>query len=150
MARIKAPGTLTAVLVLLATVSASQGQSPDRVSVFPAEVALRGADRVQQLVVTGHYAPDGLRDLTDRALFQIADPRIVKVADGGLLVPLANGTTDVACACEGKSARVAVTVSGMDREQPINFANEIVPLFSKLGCNAGACHGPAMAGSRSR
>ena len=34
-----------------------------------------------------------------------------------------------------------MTVEGADREQPINFTNEIVPLFSKLGCNSGACHG---------
>src|SRR5262249_31941189 len=30
-----------------------------------------------------------------------------------------------------------------DQSQPINFTNEIVPIFSKLGCNAGACHGKA-------
>ncbi len=28
-------------------------------------------------------------------------------------------------------------------EQPINFSNDIVPIFTKLGCNAGACHGKA-------
>ena len=26
-------------------------------------------------------------------------------------------------------------------ERPINFANQIVPIFTKAGCNAGGCHG---------
>jgi hypothetical protein len=35
------------------------------------------------------------------------------------------------------------TVQGAEQTQAINFANDIVPIFSKLGCNAGACHGKA-------
>src|SRR4030095_15026750 len=27
------------------------------------------------------------------------------------------------------------------RPPPINFPNEIVPIFSKYGCNSGGCHG---------
>ena len=29
----------------------------------------------------------------------------------------------------------------MDANLPINFANQIVPIFTKLGCNSGGCHG---------
>ena len=29
----------------------------------------------------------------------------------------------------------------MDQPIPISFANHVVPIFSKLGCNGGGCHG---------
>src|SRR6266700_2107351 len=29
----------------------------------------------------------------------------------------------------------------MDTQLPINFPNQIVPIFTKLGCNSGRCHG---------
>ncbi len=29
----------------------------------------------------------------------------------------------------------------MDTDLPINFTNQIVPIFTKLGCNSGGCHG---------
>src|SRR5438874_12240937 len=29
----------------------------------------------------------------------------------------------------------------MDFDLPINFANQVVPVFTKLVCNAGGCHG---------
>src|SRR5690349_14814546 len=30
-----------------------------------------------------------------------------------------------------------------DANEPVHFANDIVPIFTKLGCNSGACHGKA-------
>src|ERR1700758_896207 len=38
-------------------------------------------------------------------------------------------------------ALLAIAVRADDR--PINFANDIVPIFTKAGCNAGGCHGKA-------
>ena len=34
-----------------------------------------------------------------------------------------------------------VVLRGTDPKQPINFANQIVPIFTKTGCNGGGCHG---------
>jgi hypothetical protein len=112
-------------------------------SVLPEKVTLRGADQVQQLVVTGHFANDGLADLTTRAVWRAADPAVAGLEPGGLLVARGNGRTEVTVEVQGKTVKIPVTVEGTEREQPIHFANEIVPLFSKLGCNAGACHGKA-------
>src|SRR5262249_17160106 len=39
--------------------------------------------------------------------------------------------------------RVAVRVSGFSTGRAIDFRTEIVPLLSRLGCNAGGCHGKA-------
>ncbi|MBL8796258.1 MAG: DUF1553 domain-containing protein [Planctomycetia bacterium] len=112
-------------------------------STSPEKAVLRGADQVQQVLVTGHYANGGVRDLTAQAQFASADPRVVRVEQRGLLAAVGNGTTEVTAEVQGQRTRLRVTVAGTDREQPINFANEIVPIFSKLGCNAGACHGKA-------
>lgn len=112
-------------------------------AVLPDRVVLRGADQVQQLVITGTFANGGLADLTGQAAWRVANPRVVRLEAGGLLVASANGSTEVSAEVQGKSVTIAVTVDGADRDQPINFANEIVPIFSKLGCNAGTCHGKA-------
>src|SRR5205085_9006640 len=40
-----------------------------------------------------------------------------------------------------KTAKATVTVESMDENLPINFPNQIVPIFTKLGCNSGGCHG---------
>jgi hypothetical protein len=125
---------------LLSGVGAGELKS---LSTFPEKAALRGAGQVQQLVVTGHYANGGVRDLTAQASFASADPKVVRVEGAGLLVSVGNGLAAVTAEVQGKSVKLGITVAEAEHEQPIHFANEIVPIFSKLGCNAGACHGKA-------
>ncbi|HLQ43998.1 MAG TPA: DUF1549 and DUF1553 domain-containing protein, partial [Planctomycetaceae bacterium] len=36
-----------------------------------------------------------------------------------------------------------IHVEGLEKQIPINFKNQIVPIFTKLGCNSGGCHGKA-------
>ena len=38
---------------------------------------------------------------------------------------------------------VAAAFVRAGEDRPINFANQIVPIFTKAGCNAGGCHGKA-------
>ena len=105
------------------------------------EVLLRGAGQLQQLVITGHYANGGIRDLTRQVKFRALEPQLVSVDAHGLLAATKNGTTEVIAEFQGIQVKVSITVEDAHREQPINFTNEIVPIFSKLGCNSGACHG---------
>src|SRR5204863_8933924 len=41
----------------------------------------------------------------------------------------------------GAAASLPIVVSNLKADPTINFANEIVPIFTKSGCNSGGCHG---------
>src|ERR1700691_4583771 len=43
----------------------------------------------------------------------------------------------------GGAGSLPVKVEGAGQNRPINFANQIVPIFTKTGCNSGGCHGKA-------
>src|SRR5437667_6939687 len=43
----------------------------------------------------------------------------------------------------GMTAEFAIRVEEFAHQRPINFKNQIVPIFTKLGCNSGGCHGKA-------
>ena len=105
------------------------------------KVVLRGAGQLQQLVITGHHANGGIRDVTRLVRYRVLNPQVATVNARGSVTSLSNGATDIVAEMAGKSVTIGVAVDGADREQPINFTNEIVPIFSKLGCNSGACHG---------
>src|SRR6186997_862952 len=38
---------------------------------------------------------------------------------------------------------LAVAFVARADDRPLNFANDIVPIFTKAGCNSGGCHGKA-------
>ena len=43
----------------------------------------------------------------------------------------------------GKTVAVPVTVSGAKTRARVDFVHDVAPVLSKLGCNAGTCHGSA-------
>ena len=113
---------------------------PTRIEVFPKQFTLLGPREQIQFVVTGFYADGGIRDLTTVAEFQVTNPAIAKV-ERAVGTPVANGSTDVLVKVGGQEASVQLTVANHDKPQPISFLNGTLAALSKLGCNAGACHG---------
>lgn len=107
-------------------------------------VLLRGRDARQQLYVTGHYSSGQLRDLTGQVTYTSEPEGIVAVDATGLVTPLADGQAKIRVRGPGGlSAELPLQVEGVARQMPINFTNQIVPIFTKLGCNSGGCHGKA-------
>lgn len=111
------------------------------VAVQPPKLAIRGADDAPQLVVTGTVSAAKVVDLTGSAAYSVSDPKIARVAADGRVYPLANGTAEVTVSAGGHAVKVPLTVTSMEAPLPINFANQIEPVLTKLGCNAGGCHG---------
>jgi hypothetical protein len=113
-----------------------------KVSAYPAGLRIRGIEDAPQLVVTGETAAGRQIDLTDAAKYAVADPKVARVDPAtGRVFPLANGSTTITATAHGQSAQVALTVTGTESAQPINFPNQISPILTKLSCNSGGCHG---------
>lgn len=108
----------------------------------PGPIVLQGPNDRAQLVVVGKYSSGQLHDLTRDVTFRAGQPGIVQIDSEGFLIPQADGQVEIiATAADGKSATVQCVVEKLGAPRPINFANEIVPIFTKAGCNTGGCHG---------
>ncbi|MCZ6793749.1 MAG: DUF1549 and DUF1553 domain-containing protein [Planctomycetota bacterium] len=114
----------------------------------PGELApgglLRGADARFQLVVTGREVTGTLRDLTHLVRYESEPEGVVEIAADGLVTPVGNGRVKVVARLEGVenvAAETLLEVTDFGRELPVNFPNQVVPIFTKLGCNGGGCHG---------
>jgi hypothetical protein len=107
-------------------------------------LALAGRDARRQLLVTGNYSSGQSRDVTRAVTYTVEPASIAKVDASGLVLPLAEGQAAVtAKAVSGQTATVKVNVANLVADLPINFPNQIVPVFTKLSCNSGGCHGKA-------
>lgn len=106
--------------------------------------ALRGQDARQQLVVTGKDAAGAERDLTSDVQYQAEPVDIVEISPTGLIRPLREGEAKIrVLGPQGLTAEANLAVTHIAHELQINFPNQIVPIFTKLGCNGGGCHGKA-------
>ncbi len=112
-----------------------------------AEFTLRSSDARYQLLVSQSTAsasnrPGPILDLTRTARFQCQPEGIVAIDVDGLVTPMQNGTTTVVALFEDRaSVAMQIHVAMTDGDAPINFPNQIVPIFTKFGCNGGGCHG---------
>lgn len=106
------------------------------------DIVLRGPNDRAQLLVTGQYSSGQAHDLTHTVKYQVSVPNIVRIDSDGFVTPLADGEVVITAAGpDGKSAVLKCRVEQFASPRPINFANEIVPIFTKAGCNGGGCHG---------
>lgn len=112
-------------------------------AVYPTNLTIKGMDDAAQLVVTATLKDGRLQDLSGDVEYSIADGKTARVLQSGRVVPLANGSTNLVAKFGDKSVTVPVTVKHADENLPINFPNQVVPIFTKLGCNSGGCHGKA-------
>ena len=104
---------------------------------------LHGPDSRRQLLVTGQYSSGQQHDLTSKTTFTVTPTNVLTVGADGFVTPIGEGKAIVTAAAAGKTGTLELTVERFGEELPINFANQIVPVFTKLGCNTGGCHGKA-------
>jgi hypothetical protein len=111
--------------------------------VQPTKLALKGGDDAAQLVITAGLAGGRLQDLSADVKYESTDEKVVRVNAAGRVVPVGNGAAELKIAYGDKTLIVPVTAESCDVNLPINFGNQVVPIFTKLGCNSGGCHGKA-------
>jgi hypothetical protein len=109
------------------------------VRVAPPAVTLHGNFARAQLLVTAG-AGERADDLTGTATYRTSDPKVVTVNPGGRLLAAGNGSATVTVTAGGATKSVPVTVSGVSDKPAVGFVEHVMPVLSKAGCNAGACH----------
>jgi hypothetical protein len=114
----------------------------EKLIVFPPEIQLSSARDYQSFVAQLIYANGLTADVTGQVQVEIEQPDIVRL-DGSIFRPSADGETTARFSVEEFSLRVPVKITNALRHPSISFQNDVMPVFSKAGCNAGSCHGAA-------
>lgn len=108
----------------------------------PGPLQLVGSEARKQLIVTGAFPAGKFADLTRSVQYHVVPVGIVEIDHTGMATPLADGKAQItANVPNGKSATLEIEVANWGHDLPVNFPNQVVPVFTKLTCNGGGCHG---------
>ncbi len=103
-------------------------------------LVLNSQDARQQMLATTEEG----RDVSRAVAWSSEPPGVVSVDRDGRVSPVRDGEAAVvAKTADGAEARFPVQVIHASQPAPVHFANQIVPIFTKNGCNGGGCHGKA-------
>ena len=114
---------------------------PAAVAVSPAAIDIRHHRHPHAIQLLGTTADGYTLDLRPAATFASADPKVATVDEAGWVRPVASGATRVTIVVAGQTKSVPVKVQLPATEPPTSFRHEVMPVLTRSGCNAGACHG---------
>ncbi len=111
--------------------------------VSPTAVVLDNPEASDQLLVAEELSDGRTSDVSREVKYEVVDPQVVLVDASGFVQPRAEGQTEIVIRNGTTELRVSVTVRGLMTPRPIVFEQQIIPILTKAGCNAGGCHGKA-------
>src|SRR5437879_6335650 len=136
-------GTLTFAMVSAVFAADAQGDEKlppgaklVRIEAYPAAVTLKTPFAYSQLLLTGQLASGDRVDVTRMAKVEMP-PNLVQVSARGIVRPVADGAGDLKFTLAGQTAVVPVKISGQKEQYPVSFVRDVMPMMSKIGCNAG-------------
>ncbi|MBI5395177.1 MAG: DUF1549 domain-containing protein [Verrucomicrobia bacterium] len=132
-----------AILILSATLASAKTPDLVDVKVYPPNASLTSATDRQSIVVQASYSDSTTRDVTAKATFALADKTVATLDKSYVLLPLADGKTELRVKFAGRTLTVPVEVKNAKAQPAISFTKDVMPVFMKSGCNTGACHGAA-------
>ena len=112
-------------------------------AVDPPELRLEGPSARRLVLVEGVGVEGETVDITRAARYRSLNPAVATVDGLGVVRATGDGQTSVVVEAGGDARTIPVWVEGSQRRRPYNFENDVIPILSKLGCNASGCHGKA-------
>jgi Protein of unknown function (DUF1549)/Protein of unknown function (DUF1553) len=108
-------------------------------AIYPPKLELNGIRDTRRVLVSGKTADGQSVDLTIGSQFAINGDAITLDSDG-YVSPLKQGSAQLIVRAAGRETTISVEVKDA-KPVPVSFVREIQPSMSKVGCNAGTCHG---------
>ena len=107
---------------------------------LPRKVSILRSIDYTQLLLQGDLGGGRNADVTRIAKWTVTGG-VGTVSKRGIFLPAQDGNGTILASLGGKEISVPVVVSGFGRKWTPDFIEDVNPIISKLGCNAGTCHG---------
>ncbi len=123
--------------------ASARSEQVESISIQPSEISFKYLSDRQKILVQAQFADGSTRDVTELAEIVVQNPQRVDF-DAAEAIPKSSGKTIATVTWQGLSKDLPIAVAHSDEnERPLRFRNDILPVLTRAGCNAGKCHGSA-------
>ena len=137
------PGTLYLSLMFLVCLGArgfAETVTVESIEVSPQAIQLNSPFAYNQLIVTAKLPTGEYIDATRTAEIKIQG-NAATVSKTGMVEPANSGKSILTVSLGSSTTSIPVTVTGLQDEMKVDYIRDVMPVMSRLGCNAGTCHG---------
>jgi hypothetical protein len=108
--------------------------------VFPTRVEISRLHAYAQALVTARLENGETLDVTRIATAEVAGSAAA-VSPHGVITALGDGSAEVRFRLGDHVVALPVVISGQKEPFVASFVGDVMPVLSRIGCNAGTCHG---------
>ena len=108
--------------------------------VQPAKIVLAGKFEAAQVLVIAKLQSGEVTDVTRLATLRVGGD-CAEISKSGHIEARKNGTATLTAELSGQKVSAPVEVSAVVEKSTVDFIRDVNPVMTKLGCNAGTCHG---------
>ena len=112
----------------------------ESLSLTPTNLEFSSDNESAQIVVTARMRDGKSIDVTRNVDWQV-DQESVQVSSHGFLTPVADGTAQLTAQLGDHVAECQIVTAGIESHSAPDYIQDVNPVLSKVGCNAGTCHG---------
>ena len=117
------------------------GAMVKEILVEPADIELTSSNAYAQIIVTATLSNGDKVDVTRLCDYSI-DGAQAKVTSTGVVTPAADGDALLVASLGERHASAGfINVSGLNKREAPDYVRDVMPVISRMGCNAGTCHG---------
>ena len=125
------------ILLMLSSLSAAEF---NKLTVYPSEVLLDNKRDYQIITVQAFHSDGTSKNVLNEAEIKIADETLCKFEKGQFL-PIKDGKTEALITYKGQTQKIKIEVKNSAVDKVVSFNLDVMPVFTKAGCNTGGCHG---------
>ncbi|MGE5736401.1 MAG: DUF1549 domain-containing protein, partial [Acidobacteriota bacterium] len=129
-----------AAVLFLPFVGLAAAAPADSLAGYPPAIRLSSAESRQQIVVQVVRANGVTEDVTAQCKWGVPDSKIAHL-EGSTVSAVSDGRMDVQLSYGGITSSIPIVVTNASLRRSTSFKLDVMPVFTRAGCNAGSCHG---------
>ena len=111
-------------------------------AVFPPAIKISAQNDLQHIVAVATRADGITVDVSDQVQWRFENPAFAKL-ENLVIYPVADGATQLVGSWNAMEARSSLEITQSQTPRKVEFERDVMPIFTKVGCNTGSCHGAA-------
>ncbi|HTU20854.1 MAG TPA: DUF1549 domain-containing protein [Gemmataceae bacterium] len=113
-----------------------------KLEAHPQRIELKTPFEYSQLLLSAHLTGGEQMDVTRLAKIEVP-AQLARVSATGVVRPVADGSGVLKISLQGQTLSLPIEIKGQKEKYTVSFVRDVMPTLSRMGCNAGTCHGAA-------
>ena len=111
-------------------------------AVYPPAIKISASNDLQHVIAVATRSDGITIDVSDQVQWKLENPAVAKL-ENLVIYPVADGATQLVVSFNGLEARSTLEITQSQTPRTVGFERDVLPIFTKVGCNTGSCHGAA-------